>query len=153
MHRYQLPKRPCAFSSGRVPRRRFRHGAKWTVALMVALAPLAVRAQEQPHMDLSADAPWLTPEQRSHHLPDANAQAALHDIQAKQRSFDAANAERKKQLTDDSARLLTLAMALKAEVDRTDKDVLSTNVLRKADEIEKLAEIVKEKMKMTVGGS
>ena len=67
--------------------------------------------------------------------------------------YDQANAARKKELSDESAQLLTLAMALKAEVDKTNKDMLSLNVIRKADEIEKLAHNVKEKMKVTVGGS
>lgn len=97
------------------------------------------------------DRPYLLPE--ANRLPDANAQMKMRETQAKQQSFDAANAERKKQLSDDSAKLLTLAMALKAEVDKTNKDMLSLNVIRKADEIEKLAHDVKEKMKITVGGS
>jgi hypothetical protein len=86
-------------------------------------------------------------------LPDANDQMKLSDQKAKQQNFDAANAERKKELSDESAKLLTLAMALKAEVDKTNKDMLSLNVIRKADQIEKLAHNVKEKMKVTVGGS
>jgi nitric oxide reductase activation protein len=77
----------------------------------------------------------------------------MRNQDAKQQSFDAANTERKKQISDDSTKLLTLAMALKAEVDKTNKDMLSLNVIRKADEIEKLARNVKEKMKLTVGGS
>ena len=86
-------------------------------------------------------------------LPDADDQTKMRDQQAKQQSFDAASVERKKQLSDDSAKLLTLAMALKAEVDKTNKDMLSLSVVRKADEIEKLARNVREKMKLTVGGS
>ena len=66
---------------------------------------------------------------------------------------NAANTERKKQIADDSARLLKLATDLKAEVDKTNKDTLSLSVIHKADEIEKLAHNVKEKMKLTVGGS
>jgi hypothetical protein len=38
-------------------------------------------------------------------------------------------------------------------VDKTTKDTLSLSVIRKAGEIEKLAHNVKEKMKLTVGGS
>ena len=53
----------------------------------------------------------------------------------------------KKQITDESAQLLNMALALKAEVDKTTKDTLSLNVIKKADEIEKLAKSVKEKMK------
>jgi hypothetical protein len=68
-------------------------------------------------------------------------------------NFDATNAERRKQIADDSARLLKLATDLKAEVDKTTKDTLSLNVIRKADEIEKLAHGVKEKMKVTTGAN
>jgi len=71
----------------------------------------------------------------------------------KQQSFDAANAARKRQLDEDSARLLKLATDLKAEVDKTNKDVLSMTVIRKADEIERLARGVKEKMKQTEGAN
>ena len=55
--------------------------------------------------------------------------------------------DRKKQITDDSAQLLNMALALKAEVDKTTKDTLSLSVIKKADEIEKLAKSVKEKIR------
>jgi hypothetical protein len=45
--------------------------------------------------------------------------------------------------------LLKLATDLKTEVDKTTKDTLSLGVIRKADEIERLAHDVKEKMKLT----
>ena len=61
--------------------------------------------------------------------------------------------ERKKQIADESTQLLSMALALKAEVDKTNKDTLSINVIRKADEIEKLARTVKEKMKQSSGGA
>jgi len=57
------------------------------------------------------------------------------------------NADRQKQLVADAQRLLSLANELKADVDKTTKDTLSLDVIRKADEIEKLAHNVKEKMK------
>ncbi len=56
-------------------------------------------------------------------------------------------AERKQEISDDSARLLTLAEALKAEVDKTNKDMLSVGAVRKAGEIEKLAHTVKSHMR------
>jgi nitric oxide reductase activation protein len=83
--------------------------------------------------------------------PDKNAQMGMQEEKAKQQNFEAANTERKKQIADDSAKLLKLATDLKAEVDKTNKDTLSLNVIRKADEIEKLAHSVKEKMKLTMG--
>jgi nitric oxide reductase activation protein len=68
----------------------------------------------------------------------------MEDEQAKAR-----NKERQKQLVDDTQKLLALANELKADVDKSSKDTLSIDVIRKADEIEKLAHSVKEKMKGT----
>jgi hypothetical protein len=79
----------------------------------------------------------------------------MRDQQDKDKTqrYAAANAERKKQIADDSAKLLKLATELKSEVDNTSKDTLSLSVIRKADEIEKLAHGVKEKMKLSVGAN
>ena len=63
----------------------------------------------------------------------------------------AGESSRKKQLADESTELLAMALALKAEVDKTTKDTLSLNVIKKADQIEKLAKSVKEKMKQSSG--
>lgn len=78
-------------------------------------------------------------------------QLAIPVPQNEQQKFEAANAERRKQIADDSARLLKLATDLKSEVDKTTKDTLSLSVIRKADEIEKLAHSVKDKMRLTPG--
>ena len=67
---------------------------------------------------------------------------SMQEDQAKQRNVD-----RQKQLVEDTEKLLSLANELKAEVDKSTKDTLSLDVIRKADEIEKLAHNVKEKMK------
>ena len=75
---------------------------------------------------------------------------AIPTAQSGQQNFDAANAERRKQIADDGAKLVKLATDLKAEVDKTTKDTLSLNVIRKADEIEKLAHSVREKMRLNV---
>jgi hypothetical protein len=115
------------------------------LACLMAMAATAGHAQINP--DKSIHDPVLTA------APDANAQMEMRDQQTKQQNFAAANAERRKQIADDSTRLLKLASDLKAEVDKTSKDTLSINVIRKADEIERLAHNVKEKMKLTVGGS
>lgn len=127
----------------------FRSGLLLGCGLLVCAGLALTKTGAQTGQNI--DKPYLLPE--ANRLPDQNDQMKMRDTQAKEQSFDAANAERKKQLSDDSAKLLTLAMALKAEVDKTNKDMLSLNVIRKADEIEKLAHNVKEKMKVTVGGS
>lgn len=63
----------------------------------------------------------------------------------------AAHNDRRKQISDESTQLLAMAVALKAEVDKTNKDVLSVNVIRKADEIQRLARTVKERIKQGSG--
>lgn len=63
------------------------------------------------------------------------------------RQARARNDDRQKQLVADTNKLLKLATELKAEVDKTNKDVLSVDVIKKADEIEKLAKSVKDRMK------
>lgn len=55
--------------------------------------------------------------------------------------------ERETQLKSDTDKLLKLSQELKAYVDKTNQNVLSLDVVRKADEIEKLAKSVKDKMK------
>ena len=55
--------------------------------------------------------------------------------------------DRRKHLMADTEKLLQLSTELKSEVDKTSKDELSIDVVRKAAEIEKLAHDVKERMK------
>jgi hypothetical protein len=57
------------------------------------------------------------------------------------------NTDRQRKLVADTERLVALANELKSQVDKSNKDMLSLDVVRKADEIEKLAHSVKEKMK------
>lgn len=60
---------------------------------------------------------------------------------------DNTDTARLKQISADSDQLVALALSLKAEVDKTNKDTLSLNVIRKAAELKKLAHNVQEKMK------
>jgi hypothetical protein len=57
------------------------------------------------------------------------------------------NSDRQRRLVEDTDKLLALATQLKQDVDKTNKDVMSVDVIKKADEIEKLAHNVKERMK------
>ncbi|MGA9720705.1 MAG: hypothetical protein WBQ79_20660 [Acidobacteriaceae bacterium] len=59
----------------------------------------------------------------------------------------ARNADRQKQLQRDTDKLLSLAKELKDEVDKSNKDTLSVDVVKKAAEIEKLAKSVKDRMR------
>jgi hypothetical protein len=96
---------------------------------------------------LNPDRPYLLPE--ANRLPNVNDQMRMRERKKAQQNFDAANLERKKQIADDSTKLITLAIALKAEVDNNSNNTLSASEVRKADEIEKLARDVREKMKLT----
>jgi hypothetical protein len=58
-----------------------------------------------------------------------------------------ANMERQAALKADTDRLVKLAGELKQYVDKSNENVLSVDVLKKAEEIEKLAHSVKDKMK------
>lgn len=58
-----------------------------------------------------------------------------------------ANEQRQKELKRDTEKLLQLSTELKEYVDKSNENVLSLDVVKKADEIEKLAHSVKQKMK------
>lgn len=57
------------------------------------------------------------------------------------------NVARQQDIKKDTDKLLELATELKQYVDKTNEDILSMDVIKKADEIEKLAHSVREKMK------
>lgn len=57
------------------------------------------------------------------------------------------NKDRQESLKKDTDKLFQLATELKQSVDKSNENVMSLDVIRKADEIEKLAKQVKEKMK------
>ena len=71
--------------------------------------------------------------------------AAAVEIQRRQERLR--QDERQKRLISDSDKLLSLATQLHEEVAKTDKNILSVDVVRRAEEIEKLAHNVKERMK------
>ena len=57
------------------------------------------------------------------------------------------NKDRQAALKKDTDKLLELATELKRYVDKTDENLLSVDVIKKAEEIEKLSKSVKDKMK------
>jgi hypothetical protein len=71
---------------------------------------------------------------------DARARV-VHDMEKK------AAKDRVAALRTDTDRLLKLSVELKSYVDKSDENVLSLDVIKKAEEIEKLAKSVKDKMK------
>ena len=60
---------------------------------------------------------------------------------------EAAADKKRAQIMGGTAKLLQLATELKADVDKTNKNEMSLDVIRKADEIERLAHDLKQQMK------
>jgi hypothetical protein len=58
-----------------------------------------------------------------------------------------ANLQRQQEIKKDTEKLLELATELKQSVDKSNENTMSLDVIRKAEQIEKLAKSVKEKMK------
>ena len=75
-------------------------------------------------------------------LPESREDAHLRHDREK-----ALNQKRQEDLKHDTERLLQLATELKEEVNKTNENVLSLDVIKKADEIEKLAKTVRDRMK------
>jgi hypothetical protein len=67
--------------------------------------------------------------------------------QAERERVRARNKERQQKLKQDTDKLLQLATELKEYVDKTNENILSIEVIKKTNEIEKLAKSVREKMK------
>jgi hypothetical protein len=72
---------------------------------------------------------------------DDSQRRALKEMEKK------ANLERQAALRKDTEKLLQLAEELKSSVDKSSASVLSLDVVKKAEQIEKLAHSVKDKMK------
>jgi hypothetical protein len=98
------------------------------------MVPIAVAAPTQ-----SRPVPPPTQEQGP---PEDEATIRMKKDMAKK-----ANAERHESLKRDTDKLLELAQQLKNQVEKSNENTLSLDVLKKAEEIEKLAHNVKEKMK------
>lgn len=127
------------------------HWMPWATAnamLMFLVAVVGVIAQDRQPAATPAQTGSALQANTSPTKPGASKPAK----QTKEEKAAAAENLRKHQIADESTQLLAMAIALKKEVDKTNKDMLSVNVIRKADEIEKLAHTVKEKIKQNGPG-
>jgi hypothetical protein len=85
-------------------------------------------------------------------LPPVSGQPGDQDAQRAQSKMEREMAkkaakERQAAIKRDTDKLLELATELKDNVDKSSENTLSMDVVKKAEEIEKLAKSVKEKMK------
>ncbi len=115
----------------------------WTLSICI-LFTISAPAQQNhtpsgPPPTLNQDPPRVDP--RESGGPDQNQKQLAADMAKK------ANLQRQALLKADTDKLLKLAEELKSSVDKSNENVLSVDVLKKAEEIEKLAHSVKDKMK------
>jgi hypothetical protein len=99
---------------------------------------------------LEVAAPALSPVQNPNGLPLPGASGQVKDPDQEKREHDLAkkaNQERQAQLKRDTENLLKLATDLKQYVEKSNENTLSVDVIRKAEEIERLARSIKERMK------
>ena len=104
----------------------------WFFLLWILSIPAFAQQSPAPPQQHDANSPFDEDEARSR---------ITHDMEKK------AAKERVAALKRDTDKLLKLSVELKAYVDKSDENVLSLDVVRKAEEIEKLAKSVKDKMK------
>jgi hypothetical protein len=86
--------------------------------------------------------------------PGAEAKGKPKDaktLSATQKALSPAEIEHRQKMVAESTQMLSLAVALKAAVDKTNKDTLSLNVIRRANELERLARSMKEELRQTGG--
>lgn len=124
------------------------------------LAALAWAACLHAFSQSNVQAPGLQPQPKHTILdpainrpPDANQIMQMREQKAIRKHFDAANVERMHQLAEDTTLLLRLAGDLKTEIGMPRPDALSSDLMRKLEDIERLAHNVQQKMKLTVGAS
>ncbi len=97
-----------------------------------------------------AIAPLWAQDASTHHAQQGHAPAApapsTAEIEMQKRAARQRNLERFAQLKKDTDQLLELATQLKKAVDEANDQTLSLQVVRKAEQIEKLAKQVRQKM-------
>jgi hypothetical protein len=114
-----------------------------TCSLVLTVAAIPQTKKLEPPAIGQAATNNLDPQfgQRRNQVPDPIGEKMEKDREK------ALNKERQESLKKDTDKLFQLATELKNGVDKSTKDILSVEVVKKCDEIEKLAKSVKEKMK------
>jgi len=103
--------------------------------LLVFSTPLQLSSQQQPPVPPRLDLPQS----------EENGPSVPPRIQKEMEKK--ANEQRQADLRRDTDKLLKLSTELKEYVDKSNENILSLDVIKKADEIEKLAHSVKVKMR------
>jgi hypothetical protein len=103
------------------------------LAVLLAVAGLQLPAVHAVLAQTRIDQPPLNPNPLEREMAEHRAREA--------------NKQRQEEIRSDTQKLFQLATELKAAVEKTNENMLSLEVVKKADEVEKLAKKVKEKMR------
>jgi len=120
--------------------------AKYVVALVLSLTPFVTYAQSQQPRLVSVDqgqAQRIAAERET--SKDRTPESQREMLEREQIAHLVA--ERQLQLRRDTDKLVALTAELKQHVDKTDVNTLSMDVIKRAQEIQKLAKSVQDKMK------
>jgi len=107
----------------------------------MTFAPHGSHAQAQDVAPAQVPDASVSGGQRQHETEDQWTQQQRREMLKKQ------NAQRQQDIKKDTDQLLDLATELKEYVDKTNENIISLDVIKKAEQIEKLAHSVREKMK------
>jgi hypothetical protein len=123
-------------------------GAAWGTGTGVVAAHKSPDPMQQKSPDPLLPSP-SSPSAAQGGLPSLDSDIPNDPIRGRMKEdrVKALNIDRHKRLEDDVNRLMALTTELKTEVDKSNKDELSLEVMRKAAEIEKLAHEVQSRMK------
>jgi len=118
---------------------------KYVVVLMLSLTLLAIPTNSQSRTD---PANALQAQKLAAERETVNDHSAGDpQTRLEQAMFSRVVAERRAQLRLDTEKLVALSAELKQHVDKTGANILSMDVIKKAQEIQKLAKSVQDKMK------
>ena len=112
--------------------------------LFASLAPL--RAQNSP-CDQGATVPERNPTGRMPDILGPQSPDTSVTAEMKKKQMEDRNKDRQSSLKKDTDQLLQLATQLKQSVDKTNEHMLSLEVIKKTEQVEKLAKSIREKMK------
>jgi len=119
---------------------------KYFVALILTLTFFTQYAVSQTEPD-PASPPQPKVQKTADRLALESADIAHAQDRLQQEMMTRVMAERQEALRRDTEKLVALAAELKQNVDRTNANILSMDVIKKAQEIQKLAKSVQDKMK------
>jgi DNA anti-recombination protein RmuC len=123
-----------------------KNGLRWTLKYLLAVA-LTISALHGSSVMAQVVDPSQTPDASASNAQRQREPDSPWSQQQKRDMLKKQNEQRQQNIKKDTDQLLELATELKQYVDKTNENIISLDVIKKAEQIEKLAKNVKDKMK------